>query len=210
MFDYAVIENFVPSNMSNTIKDKLLASNHWEYMDCTININKDSIDLADSNIRNTHQFMQLAYGENGPCSYVYSELAKPVLWMLEAKTGLNITSVQRIKANLLTPNGSTVEHYNPPHIDHTSDQYLSMVYYVNDSDGDTRIFDHTFNDGCYDMKMICSNTPKQGNAIIFPSTRFHCSSNPIDTSARVVLNMVFTVTSESLLQMHQVMEISTE
>ena len=117
MFDYAVIENFVPSNMSNTIKDKLLASNHWEYMDCTININKDSIDPADSNIRNTHQFMQLAYGENGACSYVYSELAKPVLWMLEAKTGLNITSVQRIKANLLTPNGSTVEHYNPPHID---------------------------------------------------------------------------------------------
>jgi hypothetical protein len=71
-------------------------------------------------------------------------------------------------------------------------EYLSMVYYVNNSDGDTRIFDDN-------MTMLHSNTPAQGNAIIFPSNRFHCSSNPIQSNVRCIINFVFTVKDISVL-----------
>lgn len=195
MFNYKIVP-VVRSNMANDIEARIIAGEHWEFIDSTVH--ESSIDPNDKNVINSSQFVHLMYGDNGPCSVMYNEIAKPILWMLEEKTGLEVTRPQRIKANLLTINGSSTDNYNPPHIDLPDETYLSMVYYVNDSDGDTRIFNNTVEQGFYDMEMIYSNTPVKGTAIIFPSIRFHCSSNPIKHNARAVINFVFAVTNTSL------------
>ena len=189
--DHIKLDSFVPQVMAQGIKNRVMTGAHWEYMDSTVD--DSSFDKNNFDIINSHQFVHLIYGDNGPCSMLYGEVVNPILWLLQDKTGLEITSLQRIKANLLTPNGSKVNNYNPPHIDLNNEDYLSMVYYVNDSDGDTRFFDDN-------MTTSHSNTPKQGSAIIFPSNRFHCSSNPITSNVRCVINFVFTVKDKTILK----------
>ena len=81
----------------------------------------------------------------------------------------------RIKANLLQPHPDAREHH-PWHTD-SPESYTSMIYYINDSDGDTFI-------NKVDTQRI---TPKANMAVIFPSNWWHASSNPTK-GRRMVLN----------------------
>ena len=71
-----------------------------------------------------------------------------------------------------------------------------MVYYVNDSDGDTVLFNEFYN-----TKSVSINrriAPKKGRAVIFDSNRFHASSNPINTPTRFVINFTFKLHEKTL------------
>ena len=70
--------------------------------------------------------------------------------------------------------------------------YKSLIYYVNDSDGDT-IF---FNDNLKEIKRV---NPKKGKAVLFDSNILHCGSNPINTLNRVVINFIFEGNEKSIL-----------
>ncbi len=59
----------------------------------------------------------------------------------------------------------------------------TILYYVNNSDGDTFFFD--------DEKCIKKVPPVKGTAALYPSTTFHAGSTPIKTQTRVVVNIVF-------------------
>ena len=87
----------------------------------------------------------------------------------------------RIKANLLQPHPDAGEHH-PWHIDSTN-SYTSMIYYINDSDGDTFI-------NKVDTQRI---TPKANTAVVFPSNLLHASSNPTK-GRRMVLNYMVEMT----------------
>ena len=87
----------------------------------------------------------------------------------------------RIKANLLQPHPDAGEHH-PWHTDST-ESYTSMIYYINDSDGDTFL-------NKTETKRI---TPKANSAVIFPSNLWHASSNPTK-GRRIVLNYMVEMT----------------
>ena len=87
----------------------------------------------------------------------------------------------RVKANLLQPHPDAGEHH-PWHIDSTN-SYTSMIYYINDSDGDTFI-------NKVETQRI---TPKANTAVIFPSNWWHASSNPTK-GRRMVLNYMVEMT----------------
>ena len=87
----------------------------------------------------------------------------------------------RVKANLLQPHPDAAEHH-PWHIDST-ENYTSMIYYINDSDGDTFI-------NKVETQRI---TPKANTAVIFPSNWWHASSNPTK-GKRIVINYVAEMT----------------
>ena len=87
----------------------------------------------------------------------------------------------RIKANLLQPHPDAGEHH-PWHIDSTN-SYTSMIYYINDSDGDTFL-------NKIETQRI---TPKANTAVIFPSNLWHASSNPTK-GRRMVLNYMVEMT----------------
>lgn len=86
----------------------------------------------------------------------------------------------RIKANLLlqVPNRP---RFHPPHQDTDAEGYLSVVYYLNDSDGDTFFFGEN----------NTSISPKANRGVLFDSNIRHCSSNPITTERRMIINSVF-------------------
>jgi len=74
-----------------------------------------------------------------------------------------------------------------------------MIYYLNDSDGDTYIFNET-NDQFsveYDRDVVSKNSftikqtisPKKGRIVIFPGQYYHASSYPKKSIFRSVLNV---------------------
>lgn len=89
----------------------------------------------------------------------------------------NYKDLCRVKANLLTKNGRPGFH--TPHIDNNF-EHLVILYYVNNSDGDTYFFN--------DNIVVDRVSPKQGKYIIFDGDQYHASSSPTDTDARIVIN----------------------
>jgi hypothetical protein len=67
-----------------------------------------------------------------------------------------------------------------------------MVYYVNDSDGDTVIFkERWLGKADYSIKNIETRiTPKANRAVIFDGLRYHTGSVPTKNN-RVLINMNF-------------------
>lgn len=72
---------------------------------------------------------------------------------------------------------------NAPHPDFHSDDYITILYYVNNSDGDTLFFE---GDEC-----VHRVTPTKGTAAIYRSSMLHAGSTPTNHETRVVINMVF-------------------
>jgi hypothetical protein len=66
-----------------------------------------------------------------------------------------------------------------------------MVYYLNDSDGDTFLFNEKYGDGFSDFTVMERISPKKNRAVIFEANRYHASSNPSQAENRYVLNWVF-------------------
>jgi hypothetical protein len=76
------------------------------------------------------------------------------------------------------PNSKTYH----PHVDTDSPHYV-LLYYVNDTDGDTVFFDNYLNE----IKRI---SPKKGRVVFFDGSIYHAASNPT-INPRFVLNYNF-------------------
>jgi SOS-response transcriptional repressor LexA len=104
-----------------------------------------------------------------------------------------------MRANMSMPNKfSTLEHHMP-HID-SFFPHWNAIYYVNDNDGDTFIFNETndtYDPGQDDIIRIKENKftvkkriqAKQGKILIFPGKYYHTSSFARESKFRCVINM---------------------
>ena len=74
--------------------------------------------------------------------------------------------------------------------------HLVVLYYVNDSDGDTILTDHAYNDiegpqfnlEAKNFNVIASVAPKQGRALLFDGRYYHTGTQSND-SVRCIINM---------------------
>ena len=98
----------------------------------------------------------------------------------------------RIKANVLPKQTNYPENYhNYAHIDNLDHPVETLLYYVNDSDGGTFIFNEKKGDKFDKLTIKERVTPKKGRAVLFDSNYFHASSSPVKSSSRAVINFVF-------------------
>ena len=109
-------------------------------------------------------------------------LVKEILNRIKIKK----SGVMRAKFNLLPRQPYTENQLKRTlHQDYTKDDlYTSLIYYINDSDGDTVVYE--------DDKEI-KYTPRANTAIMFNSQLWHRATPPTEEAARVVLNIVFKV-----------------
>ena len=116
----------------------------------------------------------------------YWGLVKPILYFVRDKCDIEYKTIIRVKANLLIPQlNFTEDDFNLPHVDHADRKnYLNIIYFVNDSDGDTFIFDGD----PLSLTIKQRITPKANSILIFDGDLYHASSNPIKSNKRIVIN----------------------
>ena len=93
--------------------------------------------------------------------------------------------VYRVKSNLqFNVTGCKKTNHLPIHMDKITEGDKTLLYYVNDSDGDTLFFDN-------DLNITKRVTPKKNRAILFDSNMLHAGANPIKNETRIVINIIF-------------------
>jgi hypothetical protein len=190
-----IIDDVLPVTYANQIElDSLHYIQYFWNARTVVNMPSD-----DPNIYDVGQ-MSCPIWYKEPHNFKFSEyfnFIRPMLMIVQEKTPeLNITNFVRIKFNMLHRVDSKYkEMYNIPHPDETdSDNSFGMVYYVNDSDGDTVLFNEFYDKNTPNPTLTIHKRiqPKKNRLILFDAKRYHASSNPSSNESRIVINFVMT------------------
>jgi hypothetical protein len=88
--------------------------------------------------------------------------------------------------------GFTENNYNLPHTDFRF-PHISMIYYVNESDGDTWLFNEFRhpNDADYPKEFTVQQrvSPKPNRLLVFDGLQHHTASNPVNSNERTIINI---------------------
>jgi hypothetical protein len=137
--------------------------------------------------------------EKGKVSEVL-KLMGPVIDGFTAQTGITCKDFIRIKINLQTPIVNNIPNgYNGAHVDRYT-PHKTIIYYIDDSDGDTFIFNEIFdNNDPSTHPPLVSPTVKEritpeANSLYYLENgcQYHSSSNPVNTDRRYTINFNFT------------------
>lgn len=140
---------------------------------------KDSIDSP--------YFTHTLWNEYGRNSYLFNHFI-PLLDVIP----VNINRIIRFKINLTLPLAKPgPDTRSIPHVDYVAnpeDKITTCIYYINDSDGDTFIFNEPFeHKGELTIKQRI--TPKRGRLVLFDSSLLHSGNNPRDNNCRITANL---------------------
>jgi hypothetical protein len=126
-------------------------------------------------------------------------LLLPLLYIFCDKGNVPFSSLLRIRLGLFTRGSADVPHHNP-HVDFYQPHYTAL-YYVNDSDGDTIIFNETFDDVTAEMSAAYTRerrftvarrtSPKKGRMIGFEGRHYHASMHPTTSASRIAIAFSF-------------------
>lgn len=183
-----ILNNFLPKSLQDDIESKLLGTDFgWYYFPETADKN---LSHTDNNVLDCYQFTHTVYFYDIGVNSDYYMLIKKILNHVEKNEDIKVKKILRIKANFTVPNiNFKSNNYTRIHKDEHKKNIYSFLYYVNDSDGDTRFFDDKF-------KLINSSKPKKGTGALFKSKTFHAGSCPTNHDKRVVINFVFEVEND--------------
>lgn len=92
--------------------------------------------------------------------------------------------VERILINMQLQHANwSLNNIHPDLRDEEVEGGITILYYVNDSDGDTYFFNKN--------ECIHKTSPIKGTAAIYPANTFHAGSTPTIAKNRAIINMVF-------------------
>ena len=117
---------------------------------------------------------------------VYNNVLFSYFYTLLFKHKLSNNFIHRIKINTTFPYPkNNKNNYGPIHTDisNTNVDGTSIIYYVNNSDGNTLFFDDKLN-------VTKKVSPRQGRAVIFSNKIKHAACCPTYSIYRQVINMV--------------------
>lgn len=116
-----------------------------------------------------------------------------ILTTFEEKFEKKIKKLLRIRLGMKHPKlGFTKENYNLPHVDYHL-PHDTLIYYINETDGDTFIFDQTFCEeaGEPNSFSVAARVNPKPNRMLYLQNglQYHTASNPIYHDSRIVLNI---------------------
>ena len=169
-----IIDDAISKGYQNLVENDFCSSySSWYYNEHITDRNNEK----DTN----SGFSHIIFAETKKSEYY--ALVYPIL--LEAldkyQKGILVKKLFRIRASMFLKN-QTPDLYNIPHTDLPFEHY-TMLYYVMDSDGATRIFS--------DGKVVEEIEPKKGRVVFFPGDTYHASASPRHHARRMVINYNF-------------------
>ena len=117
--------------------------------------------------------------------------------LLEFAEPLGVKSLKRMRINAIPAMGNNNIRF--PHIDYIPPNFWNVIYYFNDTDGDTVIYNERSNSDDQTEFLLSKDvwtikqrvSPKKGRAVAFKGDLFHSSSCPKNKS-RLILNINFS------------------
>lgn len=145
-------------------------------------------------------FGHIAYN-NGKLSPISDYLEAALLVSLD-KFSMRVQTLKRIRIGCIPV--SAVPTINPPHVDIGTPHKVALLY-LNDSDGDTILYNEHYNCGTHfsssdyyqytlggKTTVETTITPEENKMIVFDGLQYHSSSAPLKTKRRIAVNYVFT------------------
>tara|TARA_R110000803_G_scaffold16314_1_gene44712 strand:- start:88 stop:720 length:633 start_codon:yes stop_codon:yes gene_type:complete len=130
---------------------------------------------------------------------LHSTLSSPLFTYLQSYFNFKFNySILRSKVNLKHQQPIKFQKlFNPPHVDFEPPlpNTWILLYYVNNSDGDTIIFNETYNslNTLQNFSIHKSITPQKGRIVFFPANMYHSANFPTINNSRIVINNVMQV-----------------
>ena len=189
---HLIIDDLIPSSFANQIQTDLTNPFFPWYLSRTLlTVKSDEFEKAKQDYANIQEYLAFihVFFSNDDGNTVRNsgtaQLAEDLFRAILAKLDLNTGEILRCKANFQTQHRSKINGtYNTPHVDNETPHYTG-IYYVNNCDGDTFLFDG--------KKEIAKISPKQGRIVIFDGATLHAGSHPYLSDFRMVINFNFRV-----------------
>ena len=193
MSDIQVFDKLLPAAYSDQIERDFNSLNFpWHYVN----------DVTNFNYGDNSGFVHLAYDLGKKPSEWYPFLL-PIVYHITEASGHPMYELLRIRVGFLPQTTSQAYTHNTPHVDFTVPHYTAC-YYVNDTDGDTVLFDQmtkdmssseisqtTIQDYVANTEFTVANSvaPKRGSACFFNGLRYHSSTKPKLHEKRMVITV---------------------
>jgi len=172
-----VIDDIVNKEIQENIKHHLLFDSNfdWHY---------------------TSDVNYVGQNQNRPGFYHYFHkpvLPIPIITNACSKISYAFNNILQVRAFLQLPLNQKFigTDIDSPHIDLTT-KHIVILYYVNDSDGHTILYDKLYDEQqphpkMKDLKIVEKVLPKQGRCVIFDGLRFHTGEQP-QNNVRCIIN----------------------
>lgn len=179
-----ILDNVIPQAYADAVENFIFKLNFpwWYQSDSAFGHSSSDVFFPSLN----HSLVR--HGETVNPSF---EFLLPLLYYASARVNFNFNSVISAKSCLQLPLiMQSTDRSNNPHVDVELDHTV-ILYYVNDSDGETIIYDKVYEknvDFKKDQLSIRQRiAPKKGRFLIFNGTYLHNSTTP-KYGPRCVLN----------------------
>jgi hypothetical protein len=179
MFETVVIDNLLSDEDQENIRYVMMNVAKWSFIKDVSGSQSDYPSFGFAHV--------FKHPEMGVCSEFYQSLVDLFVPKLEKTINKKIKDVFYTRSFLQLPlNEKYMKNHNGVHVD-LPIQHLACVYYVNDTDGDTVIYENKFGETVDKLIPYKRVSPKAGRAVIFDGSRYHCSSQPRETY-RCIIN----------------------
>ena len=191
-----VIDNFLPDLEFAKLQEYIMSVNFpWFYCE-HVSLPPEENEIVDPLAVETDGFHHIFYDKQYDVESFTVEYLNNFFKRLEEHLGFTKDHFIRIRSSMKSPKlGFTTENYNLPHVDYFF-PHETIIYYLNDSDGDTRIFDQEFSQRTTNwdeqpkqFTTKCRITPKANRLLWIDGFRYHTASNPIDSKRRLIINI---------------------
>jgi hypothetical protein len=197
-----VIDDVISKGHQDFVEKELLTYSGWRFLEDVAysgpgnDTNYDKFRLQGKTPAIGHQFFDKNYG--GIQSPIYM-IAAPIIHAATDSIGQPLKELLAGRIFMHFPLAESLKKtHDNIHIDFPF-EHMACVYYVNDTDGDTFIFDKFHRDlkpnqelSEVEFNIVQRVTPKKGRCVVFNGSQFHSSSGPTD-KIRCIINFDFLV-----------------
>ena len=178
MFETCVIDNLVDANTQVKLHEKIMTAD-WKFL--------SDVSGVQGQTYPSHGFAHVLKHPDTSMhkiSPLYDDVSIPILNAIKER-GFKVSQNYYNRSFLQLPLAAQYKkEHNGIHVDlPPSIKHVACVYYINNSDGDTIIYDQTITNtpgGSNDVALTehMRVKPTRGRIVMFDGSRYHCSSQP--------------------------------
>ena len=181
-----IIDDFLPKDEFNKLQEIVMSREFpWFYVDCA---SAPYGAFIAENAMETMGWVHIAFSKNNNTRSPMLPYFSTLLNTIVERFNLEIIRVRpSMKSH---KNGFTENNYNLPHVDYFF-PHTSIVFYINETDGDTWVFDQVFTEMPEPTKFTVKQrvSPKPNRLLLIDGLQYHTASNPINSDCRVIVNI---------------------